>query len=252
MKQYEYVRQNEYEPVRKKYEQLFHRVQQELRTDIDFAFVLVGSASRDMITREIHGNEGYDFDYDFVVDFEIDYSPKELKEKLMNALDKFGKQYGIKPSEDSKRVITIKLVDHQKSSIIHSCDIAIVRKYRDEDDNICCQFVSAVKKKGRIRSIWNNRSNGYLGLEGKEKRIRQEEKWEELEEVYLEKKCHFSDEKPSRSLYVEAVNEVFSRLSSDSDETIENYNNGFSGAVLVTNKVKHDNWSTPTLGFWQN
>lgn len=240
MKQYEYVPREEYEPVKRQLEKIVRKVQQELSEEFGFDYVFVGSASRDMITREVKGNQGYDFDIDLKVDSDINLSPKELKHILMRAFDKFSGQFCYGHCRNKTRVLTIKVTDRKNSRIIHSCDIAIVRDYIDLEDRIRQENV--IYDKTNERYLWNERSLEYFGLKEKVDYIEKTGHRNELLKVYIEKKCRYSDKKESRALYAEAVNEIYDRFCSETDETIELINNGFSGAILITNKVKKNNW----------
>ena len=243
MKEFEYVPQSEYEPVRKQLEKIVRKVQQELNGKFEFDYVFVGSSSRDMITREVKGNQGYDFDIDIKVDSDIDCSPKELKHIVKSAFDKFSAQFCYSHCKNRTRVLTIKVVDKKNSRITHSCDIAIVRDYIDAEDRLRQELV--IYDKTNERYLWNERSLEYFGLEEKVDDIEKRGHRDDLLKVYLAKKCRYSDKKESRALFAEAVNEVYDRFCSETDETVEYYNNGISGAVLIVNKVRKDNWPAP-------
>ena len=59
-----YVKKEEYMPVRQELENLIHRLQDEVRDKFTFQYRFIGSSSRNMITRDLKGNTGYDFDVD--------------------------------------------------------------------------------------------------------------------------------------------------------------------------------------------
>ena len=63
MPKYEYVSKNEYQPVREELEEIIKKVQNLVRDDFTFQFKLVGSGGKHLITREVGGNKGFDFDY---------------------------------------------------------------------------------------------------------------------------------------------------------------------------------------------
>ncbi|MCM1513530.1 MAG: hypothetical protein NC090_00850 [Anaeroplasma bactoclasticum] len=90
MKQYEYVSKKEYMSVKKELIELINMVQDEVRDFFTFRFDFIGSASRNMITREVNGNKGYDFDVNIGVnDDDEDYSAKEIRNILKQAFDKY-------------------------------------------------------------------------------------------------------------------------------------------------------------------
>ncbi len=67
---YQYVSKEEYMPVKKELEELIHLVQDELRDKFTFSYFYVGSCHQKMITRDMKGNVGYDFDIDLHVNDE--------------------------------------------------------------------------------------------------------------------------------------------------------------------------------------
>lgn len=213
MREFEYVPRAEWKPVKDDLVEMIHDIQLVLkyRNSLTFSYSFVGSSKRGMITREVNGNRGYDFDIDIRVnDDGEEYSAEELKDTLRNVIDYIGQFHGYEPGEDSTRVITIKHVDRLASKILYSCDFAIVNDYSDENDNLRQEFVFFDKESGQY--CWRQRSREYCNLKQNEDRIKAAGKWSELREVYLEKKCRYSYEKESRALYVEAVHEVISRL----------------------------------------
>ena len=212
MRNFEYVPKEEYGPVKEKLIGLIKNVQYELRDYFTFQFTFIGSSSRNMITREIDGNRGYDFDVDIRVnDDDEQFSAEELKHILMNAINRVFLPYGFSPCEDSTRVITIKRIDVWNSRILYSCDFAIVNDYEDDAGNKRQQYVYSDKQHRRY--LWVERSKEYCKLSEKERAIKAAGKWDRVMKVYLNKKCLFSYEKKSRSLYAETINEVFNSLS---------------------------------------
>ena len=71
-------------------------------------------------------------------------------------------------------------------------------------------YVYFNKTKNEYR--WQERSKEYTGLKEKEEKIKQAGLWDDVREIYLEKKCLYSDDKKSRTLYAETINEVFQLL----------------------------------------
>ena len=127
MKEFEYVSKREYGPVKEDLVDLIHLVQDEVREHFTFRYDFIGSASRNMITREINGNVGYDFDVNIRVnDPDNSYSAKKIRNILKSAFDKHAKKFMYDDAEDSTRVITIKVKDRKNSKILHSCDFDVV------------------------------------------------------------------------------------------------------------------------------
>lgn len=213
MRNFEYVPKEEYGPVKGKLIELIKNVQYELRDYFTFQFSFVGSSSRNMITRERNGNRGYDFDVDLCLNLEKaedKYSPKELKYLLKNAFDAKVQQYGYGFSEDSTRVLTIKTINIWNPRICFSCDFAIVREVKGKDGKTHHLYVFNDKDNNEYR--WHERSKEYDGLKEKAGRIKQAGLWNDVRDIYLEKKCLYSDEKESRALFAETINEVFDSL----------------------------------------
>ena len=206
MAKYQYVERNEYQPVKNALVELIHCVQDEVRKNFTFKFGFVGSASWGVITREVDGNRGYDFDVDFIINCEEEYSAEEIKRIVMNAFWKHGASYDFGFPKDSSNVITIKHVDSWNSRIVYSCDIAIVNEYKDENGNLRRRNIRFDKDSGAY--IWNYRSKGYDHLKEKVKEIKNSGRWEDLKDIYLEKKNNNPEEKKSRALFAEAVNEA--------------------------------------------
>jgi len=210
MHEYEYVTKEEYGPVKDELIDLIKALQNELRDYLTFQYTFVGSSSRNMITREVNGNRGYDFDVDLKINHPEEYTPSELKHLITNALNRITFGYGYGFCEDSSRVITIKKVDHWYSRIISSCDFAIVHEFHDRNKKLHYMYVYFNKTNNEYR--WQERSKEYTGLKEKEEKIKQAGLWNEVREIYLEKKCLYSDDKKSRALYAETINEVFQLL----------------------------------------
>ena len=61
-------------------------------------------------------------------------SPKLIRENFFKIIQEIGEKYGYK-TEDNKSAITIKMVDHEKSKIVHSCDFGIVEDLVDNQEN---------------------------------------------------------------------------------------------------------------------
>jgi len=206
MKEFEYVSKKEWMPVKKDLIELINMVQNEIRSEFTFSFDFIGSSSRNMITREKNGNKGYDFDVNIKPnDDENKYSPKRLKNILMNGLNKHNKRFEYDFCEDSKRVITIKIKDKKNSKIVHSCDFAIVHNYVD-DDNDCQEFVYFNKKQNTYE--WQSQPQGYYNQTERIEWLKKKNLWRDVKELYLEKKCKYGDNKKSRQIFAETVNEV--------------------------------------------
>ncbi len=221
MYHYEYVTKKEAKKIKLDLIDLIKEVQNEVRGEFTFSFEFVGSSKRNMITCDYSQNKGFDFDVNLKVnDFEGEYSAKEIKLKLISAINKVvnSKSKQKKSNllyydncEDSTRVITIKVKDKEKSKIVHSVDFCIVNYYENEEGELLEEYIRYNKKSETY--TWVSQSKSFVGLKEKEKIIKQYKKWYEVREVYLKKKNSNKDiNKHSRSLYAETINEVYIRL----------------------------------------
>ncbi len=207
MKNFEYVAKKEFGPVKNELMELIYLVQDEVRDYFTFRFDFIGSASRNMITREVNGNIGYDFDINIRVnDPDEKYNANELRQILMNGFNKFSNRFKYDSAEDHSRVFTIKVKDKQNSRIVHSCDFAIVEDLED-GRQIYVRF-----NKSNNSCSWELQPEGYYQIGKKIKIIKEYRLWQEVRDVYLYKKCSNTDSrKKSRALFAETIKEVYER-----------------------------------------
>lgn len=216
MKNFEYVPKSEWQPVKDNIIHLIHLVQDEVRQHFTFTYEFIGSSSRKMITREVGGNVGFDFDINIRVnDEENEYSPKKIRNILRTAFDKFAKQFGYGYGEDSTRVITLKVKDHANSKVIHGVDFAGVNDYEDDYGRQHQEYIHFNKGQGTYE--WQEQPEGYYLLKERIEDIKQSSGlWNEVRDIYLDKKCRNTDpNKKSRSLFAETIKEVHERHFSD-------------------------------------
>ncbi|MDC7292549.1 hypothetical protein NXH67_03345 [Butyrivibrio sp. DSM 10294] len=149
-------------------------------------------------------NGGVVFGYNLEED-----GPDEIHRKVFNGLKQIYMRYGFNRIEESTRVITLKKVDVWSSKVLHSCDIALVYDYENKGRHH--QEYIRFNKQNRVLS-WEEQASSYY-IEEKAERIKVAKKWNEVRDVYLDKKNNNDDpHKKSRALYAEAVNEVFMRI----------------------------------------
>ena len=161
-----------------------------------------------MVTYDVKSNIGFDFDVDIHVnDDECEFSAKEIKTKIMLVLNKVAPRFGYDNDEDSTRVITIKVKDRKNSKILHSCDFAIVNDYIDDDGNERQEYIRFNKK--QISYTWEEQSRGFYLLDEKAEWVKDNEYWNEMRDLYLDKKKRNNDpHKRSRSIYAETIHEI--------------------------------------------
>lgn len=208
MNNFEYVTKKEWLPVKKELIELINLVQNEVRDDFTFSFDFIGSASRNMITRDVKLNRGYDFDVNIRVNNKHDYSAKQIKEILMKGFNKYTKKFKYDNCEDSTRVITIKVKDTKNSKILHSCDFAVVEDYEDEKGNSTQRYISFNKKQNTYE--WQKQPKSYYQLEERVSKIKNRGLWDLVKERYLLKKNENKDiKKKSRAIFAETIDEIY-------------------------------------------
>lgn len=208
MHNFQYVTEKQLSPAKQDLIQIIRSVQNLVRQDFTFRFDFVGSVERNMITYDVGTNIGYDFDVNIQVnDDECEFSAKEIKTKIMIALNEVAPRFGYDNAEDSTRVITIKVKDRKNSRILHSCDFAIVNNYIDGDGNERQEYIHFNKKQRKYS--WQKQPQGFYLLDEKAVWIKDCGYWNEMRELYLDKKNHNDDpNKHSRSIYAETVHEI--------------------------------------------
>ena len=206
MYHFEYVSKKEAAPYKAELIEILHQVQDYVRDDFTFQFTFIGSSSRNMITYDPTTNIGFDFDVNNTVnDDDEDYTPEEIRTILHNAFSRFMTAYGYNKCEQSTRVISIKVVDQWSSRVIRSCDFAVVYEGRNGQ-----QYIRFNKERNYFS--WEFQTQPYKELEFRADYLKENGHWNEVLEVYLDKKNNnYNPDKHSRSLYAETINECFRR-----------------------------------------
>lgn len=202
MYHFKYVPRTKYLPLKKEIIELIKEVQYQVRDKFTFQFEFVGSTKRNMITEDARFNIGFDFDVNLTVNNDKNYTPKEIRTILRIAITNVSRKYGYNRCEDSTRVITIVNISTKNSSILHSCDFAIVK------DN---KYIRFDKKENAY--VWASQPKDFINLDKKAKELRKDsEIWKVVKEKYLKKKNENKNpNKHSRSLYAETINEVYDK-----------------------------------------
>ena len=206
MYHFEYVSKKEAAPYKAELIEILHQVQDYVRDDFTFQFTFIGSSSRNMITYDPTTNIGFDFDVNITVnDDDEDYTPEEIRTILHNAFSRFMTAYGYNKCEQSTRVISIKVVDQWSSRVIRSCDFAVVYEGRNGQ-----QYIRFNKERNYFSCEFQTQP--YKELEFRADYLKENGHWNEVLEVYLDKKNNnYNPDKHSRSLYAETINECFRR-----------------------------------------
>lgn len=210
MHSYEYVPKEEWQPLREELLEIIHQLQDEVRNHFTFQYHFVGSSKWNMITRERNGNKGFDFDVNLIVNapkgrFTPENIRKILREGLNSVTNPSGLiRLGYDYTEDSTRVLTIKVKDKKNSRIMHSCDFCIVHNYGDRQQ----QYIHYNKQQNSY--YWAQQTAGYAKLPLRIEWIRKNGLWQQVYDRYLYKKGINEDpHKRSRSIFAETINEVW-------------------------------------------
>lgn len=212
MYHYEYVDRSEWAPVRDELIDLIHQLQDEVREDFTFQYRFIGSSNRNMITRDPRNNKGFDFDVDLEVNVPDDrFSPDQIRRILRTGIDHITNPNGLpvmgySHAEDSTRVLTLKVKDPANSRILHSCDLCIVRRDRDGRR----QYIRKNVFSGN--HTWEYQPEDFEQLPDKIDWVKRNGHWQEVRDLYLHKKnMNWLHNKPSRSLFAEAVHEIWQK-----------------------------------------
>ncbi len=188
--------------------QLLKEVRKELRKDYTFQHKLVGSYSRDMITYDAKSNVGFDFDVNiYPNDEEQNFTAKEIKMIFKQALDKWAARHGFDYAEDSTRVLTIKIKDREHRKVVYSVDFAFVHDYIDENSVERQEYIRFNKR--QVYYSWENQSNGYYLLSEKIQWIKENNLWQGLKDLYIDKKnANDNPDVHSRTIFAITVHEI--------------------------------------------
>lgn len=211
MYHFKYADKKEVKRVKKQIITILNRVQDILRDVFTFRYDFIGSSKLNMITYDPTTNIGFDFDINIEPNYEDEeYNPKEIKTKLINALNEVIRKYGYKSCENSTRVITFKLVDEKNKKIKHSCDIAIVNNYV-ENGNKQQEYIKYDKNQNEY--YWEQQPEGYY-LDKKIDWINKNKHWKEVIDLYIDlKNNNKNKDKKSRSLRAEAINNIYNKYN---------------------------------------
>lgn len=185
---------------------LLNELQKVMSKSFTFQYTIVGSYKRNMITYDTKSNVGYDFNFNIEVNDEV-LKASQIKQRLLDGLNKVAPKYGYDFPENSTSVITIKKKDTKKSRIISSCDFCIVNNYEDEEGNDCQEYIHFDKKTNTY--FWNERSAGYYLLPDKIEWVKDNNLWDEVRTRYIKlKNTNVDPDIHSRTLFANAVHQM--------------------------------------------
>lgn len=211
MYNFEYVPKEEWKPIKDKLIEIIHELQDEVRGYFTFQYHFVGSSERKMITRDPNSNTGFDFDVNIEVnDPDENYSAEKIRNILRKGLDKVNNPnpygysiLGYNYTEDSTRVLTIKVKDRANACILHSCDFCIIYECGDGRQ----QYIRYNKKQNSYS--WEYQPKGYYKLSEKIEWIKKQKLWQQVKDNYIYKKnTNTDDNKKSRAIFAETIHQV--------------------------------------------
>ena len=214
VQKYEYVGKKEWKPVWDLCREcLCDTNELTKRKGYSFTFHPIGSLKRQLITRVIGGNKGFDIDVDLVIPEPPNGGKglgKEIFDIFYDAVRKSFKHTKFSDPEDSTSVMTLKYVDTKNSRIVYSIDLAIM--FFDEE--------------GNAHVLHHYKENGGYGFQKRfESGINEKEEWvlenierDELASHYLRlKNSNRVHMKRSRSLYYETISNLFDQYYEDEE-----------------------------------
>lgn len=214
---YEYVKWEEAHPVKMELnwinQKMFSYITSEC-PELSFKAKLIGSGKRGLITREVNGNKGFDFDYNLIIDAPPQgkvWDAAIVKNIFMEAADYAISGSNYSHPKDSTQAMTIKVVDSINSRIKHSCDYAIIYFARDS-----YYYLHNDKSNGNNYSF--NRRELKYPIEDMERFIQDNaghfsttgREW--IAEEYLKVKNSDNQNKESHILYVEALYNIINHI----------------------------------------
>ncbi len=185
---------------------IIQELQKLLKGKLTFQYKFVGSSSRNMITEDIKGNVGFDFDVDIIPNLPDNYKPKQIRDMIRNALNNISCKNGFSCPSDSTSVLEIKCINREKSKIVYSCDFAIVRVRSNNRK----QFIRYNKSQNNY--AWEYRGDEYDNVSEKYNWIKNNEYVNKLRDCYIDmKNKNYCKDRHSRTIFAEAVNNIYNK-----------------------------------------
>ena len=212
---YEFVYESEVKQYRSDCSKTLKKTCELLRAKgISAQFSLVGSGARNMITR--NGNGPYDLDYNLLVmKADNEYrDPRLLKDTIRNALNKAVGGKFFSDAQDSTSCLTALLHFNDTPNVEFSFDVAITTKNKNGN------YMRLIHNKnvyalGSDQYTWNEVPNSHQ-VKDRADKLKRAGLWQKVRDRYLEKKNMYlfrqDHNHPSFVVYVEAVNEVYSKI----------------------------------------
>lgn len=211
---YHYVKDKEFSGNMKRVcSDIMNQLKQQINNDsiMQVEIHLVGSGAKNLITQ--NANEPIDLDYNLCIEktFDINiHNGRAIKEYIIEQFDYVLNKNGWSNCKDSTSVISTEQRQFKKgNNTPFSIDVAIVY----EDYNGWHRLIH--NKTGFVafdQYYWNN-SPQSKGLNDKVIAIKNEHLWEDVIDLYLDKKNMYLQRNdhnhPSFIIYIETINEVY-------------------------------------------
>lgn len=231
---FEFVSEDEYRPVMSIVRSAIEEVRNIvwIEENIWFDWDFVGSSNRQgiaLITREVGGNRGYDFDVNFFLKHPADrfWEAAYSRNVFLGALDRVFHGIGYQHPEDRTSVIRVKFLDKRNRTIEHSCDFAIFQNIENRNGDVELKYA---RKADDGSYSWSSRGGSnkaaqaklsllmdevpeMLDDEGLQIMSRQKVVSLLKEEYLIVKNANRDEEKCSFQLFNEAVANVYNNLS---------------------------------------
>ena len=201
---FRYVSKNESKEVKNVLLEIIHTAQNLVRDKFTFSYRLVGSSQQNMITCDLKSNIGFDFDVNIQVNVcGEDFTAEETRTIICDAFECAVIKYGYDHCKNSTRFLTIHFKDRDNSKILHSCDIAIVSNCNSGSQQYVCF------NQEQNNYYLENQPIGYELLPEKIAWLKENDLWNALRRLYIEKKNQNTDpNKKFRAIFAEAINEI--------------------------------------------
>ncbi len=175
-----------------------------LRDYFTFEFKLIGSGETRLITQ--NGDTGeFDLDYNFILQKdkkELISNPKKIKELFIEAFNEVNPNLGFKPANNSRSVITSRLVRNNR--LYFSFDVAILCEGNNGN------YYKIIYDKQSDRYLWNEVKSS-RGYQEKMSILKRNGQWLKIKDLYLKKKNMYlcnNSERSSFSILLETLNEL--------------------------------------------
>lgn len=178
------------------------------KREINSQFILIGSGGKNMVTQNEDGP--FDLDYNLrIISMPDEYwnDLKKLKDTIRNELNKIVGKTLFSDGQDSKSVITSRLVLNNDEQVF-SFDIAILAE--NKNGNLC----RLLHNKLYGQFTWNEVPNSH-NVKDKADLLKRKGRWNEVRQTYLDLKNMYlsrnDNNHPSFIVYVEAVNQIYNK-----------------------------------------